>query len=250
MAMLTLKNTAQSLNDSSEFVDFKRGLKASIPILIGMVPFAMVLGTQATQKGLSLLEIPLLTGLNFAGGSEFAILEMWTNPPQIFMLMFVTFLVNSRHLLMGASLVPYLKHLPNKKVLPALFFMCDESWAMGMANAQQNSQYPLSQRFNMAFYSGICFALYAMWIACTALGGAVGPVIGDITRWGFDMAFPAVFLVLIRGMWQGVAAARPWLVSLIAAVIAYLYLPEGWYVPIGAIFGIASACFFVGDDAE
>ncbi len=248
--MLTLKNTAQSLNDSSEFVDFKRGLKASIPILIGMVPFAMVLGTQATQKGFSLLEIPLLTGLNFAGGSEFAILEMWTNPPQILMLMFVTFLVNSRHLLMGASLVPYLKHLPNKKVLPALFFMCDESWAMGMTNAQQNSQYPLSQRFNMAFYSGICFALYAMWISCTALGGAVGPVIGDITRWGFDMAFPAVFLVLIRGMWQGVAAARPWLVSLIAAVIAYLYLPEGWYVPIGAIFGIASAFFFVGDDAE
>lgn len=133
--MLTLKNTAQSLNDSSDFVEFKRGLKMSIPMLLGIIPFALVLGTQATQKGFSLLEIPLLTGLNFAGGSEFAILEVWTNPPHIFVLMFITFLVNSRHLLMGASLVPYLKHLPNKKVLPALFFMCDESWAMGLANA-------------------------------------------------------------------------------------------------------------------
>ena len=37
------------------------------------------------------------------------------------MLMFITFLVNSRHLLMGASLVPYLRNLPNKQVFPALF---------------------------------------------------------------------------------------------------------------------------------
>lgn len=248
--MLTLKNTAQSLNDSSDFIEFKRGLKMSIPMLLGIIPFALVLGTQATQKGFSLLEIPLLTGLNFAGGSEFAILEVWSNPPHIFMLMFVTFLVNSRHLLMGASLVPYLKHLPNKKVLPALFFMCDESWAMGLANAQQNAKSPLHQQFSMAFYSGVCFALYSMWVVFTALGGAIGPVLGDVTRWGFDMAFPAVFLVLLRGMWQGLAAARPWLVSLIAAVLAYLYLPQGWYVPVGAICGIASAFFLVGDDAE
>jgi predicted branched-subunit amino acid permease len=190
-----------------------------------------------------------LTGLNFAGGSEFAILEVWTNPPHIFVLMFITFLVNSRHLLMGASLVPYLKHLPNKKVLPALFFMCDESWAMGLANAQQNSHYKLSQQFNMAFYSGVCFALYSMWVVFTALGGAIGPVLGDVTRWGFDMAFPAVFLVLLRGMWQGFSAARPWLVSLIAAVLAYLYLPQGWYVPVGTICGIASAFFLTGDEA-
>ncbi|KJV39094.1 AzlC family ABC transporter permease [Acinetobacter brisouii] len=247
--MLTFKNTAQSLNDSSDFIEFKRGLKMSIPMLLGIIPFALVLGTQATQKGFSLLEIPLLTGLNFAGGSEFAILEVWTNPPHIFVLMFITFLVNSRHLLMGASLVPYLKHLPNKKVLPALFFMCDESWAMGLANAQQNSHYKLSQQFNMAFYSGVCFALYSMWVVFTALGGAIGPVLGDVTRWGFDMAFPAVFLVLLRGMWQGFSAARPWLVSLIAAVLAYLYLPQGWYVPVGTICGIASAFFLTGDEA-
>lgn len=247
--MLTFKNTAQSLNDSSDFIEFKRGLKMSIPMLLGIIPFALVLGTQATQKGFSLLEIPLLTGLNFAGGSEFAILEVWTNPPHIFVLMFITFLANSRHLLMGASLVPYLKHLPNKKVLPALFFMCDESWAMGLANAQQNSHYKLSQQFNMAFYSGVCFALYSMWVVFTALGGAIGPVLGDVTRWGFDMAFPAVFLVLLRGMWQGFSAARPWLVSLIAAVLAYLYLPQGWYVPVGTICGIASAFFLTGDEA-
>lgn len=242
--MLARKDTAQVLNESEDLAEFKRGLKVSIPVLLGIIPFALVLGTQATHKGLSILEIPLLTGLNFAGGSEFAILEVWTNPPHILMLMFITFLVNSRHLLMGASLVPYLRHLPNSKVYPALFFMCDESWAIALADTQRKS----TPQFSLWFYSGLCFSLYAMWVGFTALGGMVGPVLGDISRLGFDMAFPAVFLVLLRGMWKGFHAARPWFVSLIAAVVAYLYLPQGWYVPIGAISGIITAFFLSGDE--
>ncbi|MCF9046897.1 AzlC family ABC transporter permease [Acinetobacter nectaris] len=246
--MLTSRNTSQTLYETSDFVSFKRGIKMSIPVLLGIIPFALVLGTQATQKGFSTLEIPLLTGLNFAGGSEFAILELWTNPPQIMMLIFITFLVNSRHLLMGASLVPYLKHLPNKKVLPALFFMCDESWAMGIADAKRNHRHPIEDAFNFSFYAGLCFSLYIMWVAFTTLGGVIGSVLGDITRWGFDMAFPAVFLVLLRGMWTGVRNAIPWLISLIGAIIAYLYLPQGWYVPVGAISGIVAAIIMTGDE--
>ena len=247
--MFTLINTQTSLQNSPDYVSFKRGLKVSIPMLLGIIPFALVLGAQATQKGFSHLEVPFLTGLNFAGGSEFAILEVWTNPPNIIMLMFITFLVNSRHLLMGASLVPYLRHLPNRQVFPALFFMCDESWAVSLADAQKNqATHGLRHAFNFSFYAGLCFSLYLMWVTFTALGGMLGPLLGDISRWGFDLAFPAVFLVLLRGMWKGMTAARPWLVSLVCAALAYLYLPVGWYVPIGAICGIASAFFFSNED--
>ena len=246
--MFTLKNITQDLTYSQDFTEFKRGVKISIPMLLGIIPFALVLGAQATQKGFSFIEVPLFTGLNFAGGSEFAILELWTNPPNILMLMFITFLVNSRHLLMGASLVPYLRHLPNKQVFPALFFMCDESWAVALADAQKRQvQTGINHAFNLSFYAGLCFALYLMWVGFTALGGAIGPILGDASRFGFDMAFPAVFLVLLRGMWKGLHAARPWLVSLITAALAYLYLPQGWHVPIGAVAGIASAYWLLGD---
>ncbi|OTG66185.1 branched-chain amino acid ABC transporter permease [Acinetobacter sp. ANC 4470] len=248
--MFTLKNITQDLTYSQDFTEFKRGVKISIPMLLGIIPFALVLGAQATQKGFSFIEVPLFTGLNFAGGSEFAILELWTNPPNILMLMFITFLVNSRHLLMGASLVPYLRHLPNKQVFPALFFMCDESWAVALADAQKRqAQTGINHAFNLSFYAGLCFALYLMWVGFTALGSAIGPILGDASRFGFDMAFPAVFLVLLRGMWKGLHAARPWLVSLVTAALAYLYLPQGWHVPIGAITGIASAYWLLGDKA-
>ena len=249
--MFTFRTISADIKSDHQINEFKRGLKISIPLLLGIIPFALVLGAQATQKGFSSLEVPLLTGLNFAGGSEFAILEMWTNPPNILMLMFITFLVNSRHLLMGASLAPYLKHLPNKTVFPALFFMVDESWAVSLADAQKNQKrVGIQNAFNMTFYAGLCFALYIMWVGFTYLGSVIGPVLGDISRFGFDMAFPAVFLVLLKSMWKGFSAARPWLVSLVCAALAYLYLPSGWYVPIGALSGIASAFFFIQGNEE
>ena len=39
----------------------------------------------------------------------------------------------------------------------------------------------------------------------------------------------------------GLRAALPWLVSLIAAALACLYLPGAWYVPVGATSGLIAA---------
>ncbi len=53
-----------------------------------------------------------------------------------------------------------------------------------------------------------------------------------------DLAFPAVFLVLLRGMWTSAGAALPWLVSLLVAAGVYLAVPGAWYVPAGTVAGI------------
>lgn len=211
-----------------------RGLRASLPVMLGFVPFALVLGAQASQKGLSVLEVPLMTGLNFGGGSEFAAISLWTSPPDILLIVAMSVLVNSRHLLMGAALAPYLLHLPRRRALPALFFMCDESWAMSLADARHQGAACVSVRY----YLGVSAGLYLIWVAFTALGAALGPNIGDLERYGFDMAFTAVFLVLLRGMWKGARLSRPWLVSLLTAAATSLLLPGAWYVAAGAASGL------------
>lgn len=221
--------------------ELQRGLLAALPVMIGFVPFALVLGAQAAQKGLSPLEVPLMTGLNFGGGSEFAAIELWTSPPHVALIVAMTFLVNSRHLLMGAALAPLIQHLPKRKALPALFFMCDESWAMSLADARNRLQSDADTAFSLRYYLGVSAGLYLTWVLFTALGAITGPMIGDIEAYGFDMAFPAVFLVLLRGMWKGVRASRPWLVSLIVAALAYLLVPGAWHVGAGAIAGLTAA---------
>ncbi|WP_409308746.1 AzlC family ABC transporter permease [Pectobacterium sp. B1J-3] len=217
--------------------EFNRGVLAAVPVMIGFIPFGLLLGTQAVQKGFSVSELVLMTGLNFGGGSEFAALSLWTSPPHVLTIVFVSLLVNSRHLLMGASLAPYLAHLPRRHALLALFFMCDESWAMSIADVAKRRQQGLSA-FSMAYYAGVALSLWLIWIISTGTGVMVGPMLGDVTMWGFDMAFPAVFLVLLKGMWRGFIPAIPWLVSLVSAAATYRFCPGAAYVPVGATMGL------------
>lgn len=214
-----------------------RGVVASLPMMLGFIPFAMVLGAQAAQKGMSAVEIPLMTGLNFAGGSEFAAVRLWTSPPHILLIAAMTLLVNCRHILMSAALTPYLRGLSKKKAFLLLFFMCDEIWAMSLEDAKRRG----SSRISVAYYAGVTAGLYLTWVVFTALGGLLGPVLGDLAQYGFDMAFTAVFLVLLRGMWKGARAGLPWLVSLVVAALTYLWIPGAWYVAAGACAGLAAA---------
>ncbi|AZO47775.1 MAG: branched-chain amino acid ABC transporter permease [Mesorhizobium sp.] len=229
--------------------EFRRGVAASTPVLLGIIPYALVLGAQAAQKGLSVVEVPLMTGMNFAGGSEFAAIQLWTSPPHILLIAAITLLVNSRHFLMGAALAPFLGHLPRRKVFPALFVMCDESWALGLADARQRAAAGLNPAFSLPYYAGAALPFYLAWVVFTTAGAALGPVLGNVEDYGFAMAFPAVFLVLMRGMWTGFAAARPWLVSLVVAALTYLIVPGAWYVAAGALSGLVSAWLFSGDEA-
>jgi predicted branched-subunit amino acid permease len=153
----------------------------------------------------------------------------------------ITFLINSRHLLMGAAMTPYIQHLPKRKAIPALLLMCDESFALGLADAQKRAAAGRHIAFSLPYYMGTAIAFYLTWVLFTALGGVLGPFMGDIETHGFDLAFPAVFLVLLRGMWKGMKPARPWLVSLIVAAGTYAWIPGAWYVLAGALSGILAA---------
>ncbi len=145
--------------------DTWRGFKDGIPIMLGFVPFALVLGAQATQKGFSAIEVPMMTGLNFGGGSEFAAVELWTSPPHVLLIVAITFLVNSRHLLMGAAFAPLMRGLSHRQALSVLFFMCDESWAMGLADAHRRHG-----DLNRGYFFGAALGLYATWIIFTTTG--------------------------------------------------------------------------------
>ncbi|WP_239374144.1 AzlC family ABC transporter permease [Snodgrassella gandavensis] len=224
--------------------EIKRGLITALPVMLSFIPFSLVLGAQAIQKGMSTGQISLLTAVNFAGGSEFVAVNLWTSPPHLFLIALMTLLVNSRHILMSAALTPYLKNLPKRKVLPALFFMCDESWALAFTDAKSSP----AQKFSYYFYLGTSFGLYLVWIGFTTIGALIGPIIGDVSHYGFDMAFVAVFLVLLKGMWKGCKMAIPWLVSLLVAIASYCFLPGAWYVLLGMLAGLTVAFIIAAYD--
>ncbi|MDO5537240.1 MAG: AzlC family ABC transporter permease [Desulfovibrionaceae bacterium] len=225
---------------SSVCREFLRGLKDILPVLAACLPFGFVLGTVARAAGLSLGQVSLMAGLNFAGGSEFAAMELWTSPPNVLLIVAIIFLVNSRLILMGAVLAPLVAHLPRRRVLPSLFLMCDAAWAAALADAYRHRD-ESGPKFSMAYFLGAGSGMYVVWLGSTTMGAMCGPLLGDPRVLGLDMAFPAVFLSLLKGMWRGWLKAVPWFAALTIAALTYSFIPGAWYVPAGSLGGTATA---------
>lgn len=236
--MTAVTNPKTSETTQSELL---RGSVASLPLIIGFLPFAIVLGAQAVQKGLSAFEISLMSAMSFAGGADMATIQIWTWPPQILLIALITFLINSRYILMSASITPYIQHLPKRTTLPMLFLLCDVVWVMSVADSNRREREGRKIGFSTPYFIGSGLTFYFSWVAFTLCGASLGPLLGNLKDYGFDMTIPAVFLVMLRGIWKGWKKARPWLVSLIAAVLTYKFIPGPWYVITGTGCGLISA---------
>src|SRR3546814_17714512 len=86
--------------------EFAAGAFTILPLLVAVVPFGLLLGTLAAQKGLSPLETALMGATVFACASQFVAVEIWTTPPAVALLAATALMVNLRHVLMGAALSP------------------------------------------------------------------------------------------------------------------------------------------------
>ena len=207
-------------------LSFSRGVKDAIPLLLAVAPYGVILGIQAASQGIPPWQLGLMTSMNFAGGSEFAAISLWHAPLPVLTIVMLTFLINSRHIIMGAAIAPYLKHLPLRKILPALFLMGDEGWAVSYASAVRNaSGMPDAKALPLAYYLGVCFPFYPVWVLFSLAGYLLPSVHDHIPSLGLATAFPAIFIVLLKGMWRGNQPILPRCTSLLLSPVPLILLP-------------------------
>lgn len=210
------------------------GAGQAMQVDVGVVVFGTVWGALAVQAGLSPLEVVLMSGLVFSGAAQFVAIELWTSPVAVGTIAFAALLVGLRHVLMSASIEPVMRGIPPRRTYAALFFMVDEAWAMSLRRAGQG-------RFTIGYYAGLCGTLYLSWLATTFAGAMLGGLVVDPARYGFDVVFTAVFVVLIAGLWQGKRDLPSWAASALAAVASHHWLPGNWYIFIGGAAGMLTA---------
>ena len=216
-------------------VEFSRtgmliGFRQSLPIALSVFAYGLVFGVLAKQANLSFLEAALMSMLVYAGASQFTALGLWVAPLPSLAIILTTFIINLRHILMGAALYPYMHKL---KALPrniSLFFLSDETWALTMGQFQKGKR-------NGAFLLGSGIIVWLGWVGSTVVGYLLGNLIDDPQRWGLDFAFLAVFIALLVGQWKGRKSAIPWTVAAIVAVAASYWLPGKWYILLGGLAG-------------
>ena len=223
-------------------------MRLFLPVAISIASYGVVWGVLAGQAGLTPLEVLLMSGIVYAGASQFVAIDMWspTSLP-IASIVVATAVINLRMLLMTATLRPQFEHLLRWRALLAMFLVSDEVWAMTMAQSAKASTETFLLRgdeptlgragSNVAFMLGCGTLAWVGWVGSTLAGRMLGAIIDDPTAYGLDFAFTATFLALLFSMWKGRGDLVPWLAGGGIAIYVAMYVPGTWYIIAGGLGG-------------
>ena len=218
------------LNSTINTESARIGAVSTLPVAISVFVYGSVYGLLTKEAGMSLMEAALSSGIVFAGSAQFVALDMWIHPLPIIALVFTTFIVNLRHVLMSASLTPWLRSVTPRMRCSLLFLLVDESWALTYGAL-------VKRRVDLGFLLGSGILLWFTWVSATLAGRAAGVFFPNPEQFGLDFAFTAVFLTLLVGLWKGKQDIPSWSIAAVIALVVHHFIPGKWYIVAGGLGG-------------
>ena len=181
---------------SSKLAGFVAGLRAELPLVIGVIPFGMIYGVLALNSGLLPVEAQAMSAVIFAGSSQFITTQLVGTGAPGWVIVLTVAVVNLRHALYSASVAPYLKPLrPAWKWLLA-YLLTDEAYAVTITyyDACSDEQVDASKCGHW-FFLGAGLALWTSWQVSTAAGIVLGAVIP--ASWSLDFTLALTFIAIV-----------------------------------------------------
>ncbi len=203
----------------TSIASFWAGVRAELPLLIGVFPFGMIYGALALSAGLSPTAAQLMSSIVFAGSAQFATAQLVHDAAPGIVIVVTIAIINLRHMLYSASMAPYVKNLSTRWKSLLAYLLTDEAYAATITHHQAEGTTPTSQWF----FLGAGVALWTTWQASSALGIFLGTAIP--ASWPLDFALPLTFIAMVIPALKdrpGVAAAvTGGVVSLLAYALPY-----------------------------
>jgi 4-azaleucine resistance transporter AzlC len=222
--------------------EFRRGLRASVPIVTAVMPFGLLFGALAVSNGMDLFQAVLMSATLYAGASQMVGIDLFGTDVAPWLIVFSIFAVNFRHILYSASLGPKIGHFSRLQKAIAFFLLVDPQYAEAEKRHEQG------QTVSFSWYMGLALPTYVTWVLETAIGAYFGKLIRDPQALGVDFLLPIYFLVLVMGFRK----RRHWLPVVLASgaasVAAFYTVGSPWHVSIGAAAGVLLAALISGGD--
>ncbi|MCQ3937573.1 MAG: branched-chain amino acid ABC transporter permease [Chloroflexi bacterium] len=212
--------------------EFWNGVRAEIPLLVGVFPFGMIYGALALEAGLSVLASQMMSSIVFAGSSQFITAQLIHDAAPGFVIVLTIAVVNLRHMLYSASLAPYLKNLSPKWKVLLSYLLTDEAYAPSILKYEAEGAKPFSHWFLL----GAGFSLWFTWQVSTALGVFLGAEIPDDLP--LDFALPITFIAMVVPVLKKTPMIAAALSAGVTALAAY-HLPFKLGLILAAFVGIA-----------
>jgi 4-azaleucine resistance transporter AzlC len=215
--------------------EFLSGVRAELPILIGVVPFGLIYGVLARAAGLPPEIAVAMSSIVFAGSAQFVGTQLIASSTPGIVILLTTAVVNLRHMLYSASVAPYLKSLPARWKYILAYLLTDEAYAVAIAHyVETDAQHEVSP-YRHWYFLGAGLALWSSWQVSTIIGVFVGAQIP--ASWSLDFTLALTFIALVIPALKD----RPMIAAAVSAgVVAVLAggLPYKLGLMVAAVTGI------------
>jgi len=202
------------------------------PILLGVVPFAMVSGITAVAAGIPEGIAMLMSLTMFAGASQLAANQLIGAGAASFVIIYTALVINARFVVYSASIAPYLQSLrPGAKWLYA-YLLTDQGYALSILRFRQGDDVDPHR-----YYLGAGVTIWLTWQIFSAAGIYLGS--GIPGHWGLDFAVPLCFLAVLVQAFEDGDSVIAGLAGGMTAVLAHP-LPLNINLIMGVLVGIAA----------
>lgn len=172
-----------------KFTDYWQGIRAGLPIVLGIIPVGLAFAIIARQNGFSAIETIMMSATVFAGASQMVSVNMYSQGSDLLAMILATFVINLRHLIMSTCIMHKMK--TDNVIMKILlsFGITDESFAI-FTNLD-------SDKATAGFFMGLISVTYSTWVFSTILGTITAQLLPLIIANSLGIALYAMFIALL-----------------------------------------------------
>ncbi|WP_428609898.1 AzlC family ABC transporter permease [Sedimenticola sp.] len=197
---------------------FTAAFRASVPVMFGYVPLGMAFGILFQDLGYAWYFAPLMGLTVYAGAAQFMAVGLLAAQASLFEVALSTFILNSRHMFFGVSLLGRYRARGLKK-LYLIFGLTDETYSL------ITGTHPPDGHDEQHYYLLITALNQCYWVIGCALGALFGANVQFDTT-GMDFALTALFMVLMLEQWKRLREPYPFVVALLCGGAALWLFKE------------------------
>ncbi len=215
-----------------------QGFRAGAPFVLVVAPFGLLFGVVATEAGMDLWQTMAMTVLVIAGASQFAAVQLLSDHAPVLVAVATGLAVNMRMAMYSASLAPHLgKANLGRRALVA-YFLVDQSYAVSVAEYEQNPARPLPDK--LAYFFGSMTPIAPLWYGFTLVGAVAGAAIPP--EYALDFAVPITFIAIVAPALRSLPHIAAAFVS-VAASLALAGLPYNSGLMVAALLAMITGAF-------
>lgn len=193
---------------------FKAAFPYTIPILTGYLFIGIAFGVMYQEKGYNFLWAILMSVLVYAGSGQYLAVNFFAPGVRFWDVIFMTFMVNIRHIFYGLSLLERFGKM-GKKRLYMIFSLTDETYSMFFV-----TKVPKDVEEDK-FLFAIAVLDQAYWVIGSAIGAFAGALI-PFDAQGIDFAMTALFIVIFVEQWLAGGNRIPAAIGMVSAIVMRL----------------------------